>query len=61
MDNNNVIASKSLIEKARNEPAIMTICRHEYLCDYGKLPPEEAGNLLTKKLSLLLSGVILYD
>lgn len=33
--------SKSLIEKARNNPTIMEICHHEYLGDYGKSPHED--------------------
>jgi hypothetical protein len=32
---------RSLIEKARNDSAIMEICHHEYLGDYGKFPPED--------------------
>jgi hypothetical protein len=32
---------KSLIEKARNDPAIMDICHHEYLGDHGEFPPED--------------------
>ncbi len=32
---------ESLIEKARNDPAIMEICRHEYLGDNGIHPPED--------------------
>jgi len=35
------LAYKSLIEKARNDSSIMEICHHEYLGDYGKLPPED--------------------
>lgn len=31
---------KSLIQKARNNPTIMMICRHEYLGDFGKNAPE---------------------
>jgi len=35
------LACKSLIEKARKDKTIMEICHHEYLGDYGKLPPED--------------------
>jgi hypothetical protein len=35
------LADKSLIEKARKDSTIMEICHHEYLGDYGKLPPED--------------------
>jgi len=40
MDKNDILVFKSLVERARNEPAIMEICYHEYLGDYGKLPPD---------------------
>jgi hypothetical protein len=40
-ENKPVPAFKSLIEKARNNPTIMMICHHEYIGDYGKLPPED--------------------
>jgi hypothetical protein len=34
-------SQKNLIEKARNDQTIMMICHHEYVGDYGKLPPED--------------------
>ncbi|MDR0320443.1 MAG: hypothetical protein LBI28_02985 [Treponema sp.] len=34
-------SQKKLIEKARNDQTIMMICHHEYVGDYGKLPPED--------------------
>lgn len=33
-------AYKLLVKKGRNDPTVMDICHHEYLGDYGKLPPD---------------------